>query len=149
MKLTQTPHTVPGADANDHASNSGGGEPDSAWVRTLTHTYYYYFGNEVSVVVEKADNGTILDWSHNVYAVGRKICSASRGDIISGTLTKNFIVTDHQGNVRNVLNYDAQQSRDVLSSYVVVLLFFVYHDLEHCALITDRRENQELSSQFI
>lgn len=31
MKLTQTPHTVPGADANDHASNSGGGEPESSW----------------------------------------------------------------------------------------------------------------------
>ncbi|MCC6962509.1 MAG: hypothetical protein IT585_04575 [candidate division Zixibacteria bacterium] len=51
----------------------------------------------------------LLDWSHNVYAVGRKICSASRGDIISGTFTKDFIVADHQGNVRNVFNYDAQQ----------------------------------------
>ncbi len=67
--------------------------------------------------MEKADNGTILDWSHNVYAVGRKICSASRGDIISGTLTKNFIVSDHQGNVRNVFNYDAQQNIVLNAAY--------------------------------
>jgi len=61
----------------------------------LTHTYYYYSGSELNVVLQKAGNGNIIDWLHNAHAVGRKICSASRGDLISGTLTKNFIVSDH------------------------------------------------------
>ncbi len=49
--------------------------------------------------------------------IGRKICSTSRGDLISGTLTKNFIVSDHQGNVRNVFNYDAQENLLLNAAY--------------------------------
>lgn len=82
---------------------SGGPGGDCAWYRSVHHTFYYYSGSAVSLVVETASDSVVSDWTENIYAVGKRVSTITRA---FGQLSRSYIVSDYQGNVQNVFNYD-------------------------------------------
>ena len=92
-----------GGDGSGMSGGGGGGQTDSSWYRTAVAYYYYYSGAEVSLVVRRDANNVVDNWTEQIYAGGKKLGVLERA---YSTATKSFLVTDYQGNARNVFGYD-------------------------------------------
>jgi len=91
----------------------GGGDPipdeDSCWFTWQAITYYYYHGKSVMALRKKILNPgeSLHDVSNEyfIYGAGKQLCQINQDS--TGSKKNLFVVSDYQGNVRNLVeNYN-------------------------------------------
>ncbi len=102
----------PGDPGIDGMILGGGGNPpppeDSCWFTWTVETYYYYYGKSVMALKRKVINpGESLHDVGNeyfIYGAGKQLCQINQDS--AGARKRLFVVSDYQGNVRNLVEND-------------------------------------------